>query len=95
MSLKDETTCYTSDLVTIGNDGGFSCSLYTISLTVPVAPLHKPVSVHRFIVSITFVPTSKEMDECNEDISSAGISFALSLEWCASITVVSIFSFLI
>ena len=39
-------------------------------LTVPIAPLTSPLSVHRLVVSITLAPSAKLILESNHQVSA-------------------------
>ena len=49
------------------------------STIVPVAPLQRPTSVHKFIVSITCAPFARKTTGSNPDISCALIFLAAAV----------------
>ena len=56
---------------------------YMKSTTVPVAPLQRPTSVHKFIVSVICAPLARKTTGSSPDISSALAFLAASVECLA------------
>ena len=55
------------------------------STTIPVAPLHRPTSVHRFIVSMACAPLARKTTGSSPEISSALVFLAHAVKCWALI----------